>query len=188
MRKIAKWEPQPDGSIVWCTDERVLGRVHADDRGLWRRQWFGEHGASNWELFPDSYGQLHRNWVNHPVWARPLRDEFPSAYDACLACEKSWPPTDRYFPEWFQSVPGGFFRQFAKIGRVYVRQHQHGWYAVRPDGRVLGKVGNVAWFSNHLDAMAAVEQEMHMPVDADPFRDKSDDWGWIRVKRPARAA
>jgi hypothetical protein len=33
-----------------------------------------------------------------------------------------------------------------------------------------------------------VEQAMLAPADADPFRDKSNDWCWIKVRQPARAA
>ncbi len=187
MSKIVKWEPQPDGSIVWCTDGRALARAHCDSRGRWHGEWFGERATSEFRWFEDERGQLHREWFNHPRGAR-LLDDFASARDACLACEKQWPPSDRHWGEWFESVRGGYFRQFGKPHRVYVRSDADGWYAVRHDGRVLGKAGKVVRFATTEQTMAAVEQEHCTPDDADPFRDKSKDWCWIKVKQPARAA
>jgi hypothetical protein len=65
---------------------------------------------------------------------------------------------------------------------------QHGWYAVRTNGELLAKGRDVAWFATAEDACAAVEKELHTPVDADPFVNTQEQWCWIKLRSTQRAA
>lgn len=164
--KIVKWVEQVDGSFAWIIDGRALGSVHTVN-GRWHPKWYGE-------------------WSDGCYWL--LRDDFPTAHDACLAAEKHWPPSSRHFNGWLESKNGGYFRKFTNGRAVYVRKAADGWYAVRTDGKVLGKGNGVSWFTTAMDACAAVEKELYTPVHADPFVNASDQWRWIKVKNTARAA
>ena len=161
--QIAKWLAQPDGSVAWVIGDRILGKVYPVD-GVWRTWWSGYGGCMM------------------------LPDDFLTAHDACLAAEKYWPPLGRPFWGWLESKNGGYFRKLTNKRTVYVRKAENGWYAVQTDGKVLGKGGNVSWFTTATDACAAVEKELHTPVDADPFVSTRDQWHWIKFRSPARAA
>ena len=162
--KVASWIGYADGNLSWVCDDRPIARVYAVN-GLWRTEWFGERGQ-------------HR---------RILSEDFQSAHAACLAAEKHWPPSDQYFAGWLESKNGGYFRKFDR-GAVYVRKGNTGWYAVKTDGKLLGKGDSVSWFATAMEACRAVEQEKYTPVDADPFKNHSDEWRWLKHKNTARAA
>jgi hypothetical protein len=161
--KIAKWVEQADGSFAWVIDGRTLGVVHTVD-GPWHTKWYGEYSDGGYSL---------------------LRDDFRTAYDACLAAEKHWPPSSRQFNGWLESKNSGYFRKFTNGRAVYVRKAADGWYAVRTDGKVLGKGEKVSWFTTAMDACAAVEKELYTPVDADPFVSRPENWHWIKPKMRA---
>lgn len=165
--KIIKWTKQPDGSLAWIDGDRTLGKVYSTE-GVWRTTWYGG---------PSSDGGCSM-----------LPDDFPTAHDACLAAEKHWPPPWRQFGGWLESKNGGYFRKWGSRRIVYVRQAANGWYAVRPDGKVLGQGNNVSWFATAMDACAAVEQELYTPIDADPFVGTHDKWRWIKLTNRERAA
>ena len=165
--KIVKLIERADGSLAWATDNRTLGQIYTAD-GVWRTSWSGEAGPS------EGY-----SW---------LGDDFPTPYDACLAAEKHWPSSWRPFHGWLESKKGGYFRKFGKRRTVYVRKAPQGWYAVQTDGKLLGKDRTVSWFTTALEACAAVEKELHTPVDADPFVNAPDRWRWIKLKNTDRAA
>lgn len=165
MSKIVGWEPQLDGSFEWKSDGHKYARVFPSGE-RWRGTWY-------YRGLVEGVGGVTSS----------LPDDFASAREACLAIEKIWVGRSS---GWFLSAAGDYFRNFGKI--VYVRKSDAGWYAARANGRVLGKDGTTSWFATAEQAMAAVEQERYTPADADPFRDKSNDWRWIKVKELVRAA
>jgi hypothetical protein len=72
---------------------------------------------------------------------------------------------------------------FANTGiqTLRVRRAQNGvWYAVRSDGTVLGRNGQVYWFATALEAGRAVSAERHTPVDSDPFATPRKVWRWLK--------
>jgi hypothetical protein len=169
--KIARLVKNADGGFSWF--------------GRWR--WKSEeHEVTRIELV-DGFWRIC--WSDMIPAALPL--EFQSADDACLAAEKCW--RSEYPDEgvWIESKTGGYFRK-SKTGNyyrksrkkliLYLRQLGQHWYVVRDDGMVLGKADKPSWFATAEDASRAVEQEFYTPVDADPFRDTSDRWCWIRPK------
>jgi hypothetical protein len=131
---------------------------------------------------------LAKVYATDGVWhTTVLYADFPSALDACLAAEKYWPYMDRVFLGWLESKNGGYFRKYAIGKAVYVRRATDGWYAVRPDGKVLGRGNNASWFATTEEACAAVEKERYTPVDADPFVNTQDQWRWFKVRNTERA-
>jgi len=164
--KIAKWITQTDGNLAWVSGDHELACVYAAD-DVWRTKWFGE---------PRSGGGFTM-----------LSDDFPSAHDACLAAEKCWPPPDEYFGGWLESKNGGLFRKFTNRRAVYVRKADDGWYAVRTDGKLLGRGSDMSWFATAVDACRAVEKELYAPVDADPFADTRDQWRWMKFAKSKSA-
>lgn len=154
VSNVIKLLEQPGGDLVWSLGERNVARVFLTDPGLW---------AVSWRL--------------RPLGERRLADLFPSPHAACLAAEKLW--DGRGQPGWIESVEGGFFRKLGR-SRTYVRQAVQGWYAVR-DHKVLGKAGDVVWFTTATDAMAAVERDHYTPLDPDPFRDPPDRYTWVTI-------
>lgn len=157
--KIVKWAERTDGSFAWVIGDRTLAKAYAVD-GVWRTAWRDD--------------------------SQVLSAEFSCANDACLAAEKYW-PSGQYFDGWLESKNGGYFRKFNRRA-VYVRKADDGWYAVQTDGKLLGKGGNVSWFSTAEDACRAVEKEMCTPIDADPFVNTRDQWRWIKFRKTVRAA
>jgi hypothetical protein len=81
-----------------------------------------------------------------------------------------------------ESTEGGYFRQFGR-SRVRVRQTVRDWYAVRDDGKVLAKAGEVLWFASADEAMVAVERHHYTGFEADPFRDTHDRLTWLTINR-----
>ena len=162
--EFANWVKQSDGGFVLTTGDSVLAQVHPVN-GLWRTTWYGRRAGTSY-----------------------LSQQFQTAHEACLASEKNWPSNGDFCGIWLESKNGGYFRQFGNRCRVYLRQGDHGWYAVQTDGKLLGKGANVSWFRSALDAALAVQAQRHTPIDADPFRNGTNDWRWLKLKNPARAA
>jgi hypothetical protein len=158
--KIIRRMQQPDGGAVWTLGDSVVASVSANEAGEWRVRWRLEKGVEQF--------RIER-----------------SPHSACLAAEKFWPMRG-FGGAWVESVDGGYFRQFG-ASRVNIRKINQGWYAVRQDGRVLGNAEQVAWFASGSDAFAAVEREHCTSFDGDPFRDFSDRYRWLTIKR-GRAA
>jgi hypothetical protein len=159
--KIIRRVQQPDGGAVWSLGDIVVASVSADEAGEWRVLWRLEACSQ-----------------------RSLVDRFSSPHSACLAAEKFWPA--RLLGAWVESADGGYFRQFG-ASRVYIRKTDQGWYAVRKDGKVLGRAAQIVWFARGSDAFAAVEREHCTPFDADPFHDNYDRYAWLTINR-CRAA
>jgi hypothetical protein len=154
---VARCERQSDGGVVWSIGERVIARISVDNDGLWSVLW--------------------RETANRQ---RRLGNRFSSLHTACLAAEKCWP--EGLSANWVESAEGGYFRQFGR-SRVRVRQTVRDWYAVRDDGKVLAKAGEVLWFASADEAMAAVERHHYTRFEADPFRDTHDRLTWLTIKR-----
>jgi hypothetical protein len=111
---------------------------------------------------------------------------FDCSEHARLATEK-WYPPKAHRETWLESMRGGFIRCFDGKN-VHVRQANLGWYAARADGKILGRNGDVAWFTTAAEVCNAVEQEWYMPAELDPFA--ATKWSWIKLpnKGHARAA
>jgi hypothetical protein len=138
---------------VWTCANKELASVQFTEDGMWRVSWPGGNGVT-----------------------RMLKDEFECAEDACLAAEKSWPRDG----EWCESRAGGYFCNYGN-STFRVRRAQTGhWYAVRSDGKVLGRNGKVSWFATELEACRAVFAERHTPVDPDPFAVPNETWRWLK--------
>lgn len=155
---IVKWVQQQDGNWEWMSSNAdVLGTVYACD-GKWHVNWTGRRNSGYWSL--------------------PAK--FDCAHDACLAAEKEFPLKDEYFEEWFESKNGGYFWKGVGVV-VYVRQFQpNGWYAVRNDGKLLGRQGAETFFATPVGACNAVQKERYTPTHPDPFAAGADDWCWVK--------
>jgi hypothetical protein len=126
MHKIIHWREAKNGSRAWQSSDELVGFVPRSSKDTW--------------------------WACDANYEQISEQEFASAYAACLAVENSFASAGKSFAGWLESVTGGYFRQFARGQRVFVRKADRGWYAVRRNGRVLGKAGNVAWFANYEEA------------------------------------
>jgi len=171
---FARLVKNADGSFSWWSrshansDEREVAKIRPFN-GFWEITW--PYGFS-WPQGP---------WIG-------LERGFESADDACLAAEKCWPPDYGCDGAWIETKTRDYFRKMGKKLVLHVRQINSRWYAVRNDGKVLGKGSAMAWFATAEDACRAVEQELNTLVDADPFRDTNDRWCWIKPKDNKRAA
>jgi hypothetical protein len=154
---VTRCERQSDGRVTWSVGERVIACVSMDNDGLWSVLWH-ETACSQ----------------------RSLGSRFSSLRTACLAAEKCWP--GRLSANWVESTEGGYFRQFGR-SRVCVRQAARDWYAVRDDGKILARAGEVLWFASADEAMAVVERHHYTPFEADPFRDTHDRYTWLTINR-----
>lgn len=162
--KTIKWTTQPGGSLAWIDGDHTFAEVYPVN-GFWRARW------------PSSDYQ----------GTCLLPAEFPCANDACLAVEQNWRPPIMFRDQWLESKNGGYFRRSGRT-TFYVRRVPQGWYAVRTDGKVLGRGGDVSWFATAEQACGAVQKVLYTPVDADPFVDTRDQWRWIKVRNTAAAA
>jgi hypothetical protein len=160
VSKIIRREQKPDGGAVWTSGDSVVASVSANEAGEWRVSWRPETGFEQFSIQR-------------------------SPHSACLAAEKFW-PTRGFGGAWVETAEGGDFRHFG-TWRVTIRKIDQGWYAVRQNGKVLGRAAQVAWFAHASDAFAAVEREHCTLFDADPFRDLSDRHMWLTINRRGAA-
>jgi hypothetical protein len=153
--KFVKWVEKDNASWLWKSGSDIFATV--DYVGCkWRAHWESP--------------------------ARGLAEKYDCAEDAFLAVEKWWPPSDVWVQAWFESKRGGYFRKFGRTV-IYVRQTGRGWYAVRNDGRLLGKTRCVSWFATASEACNAVDKEWITPVDRDPITTTNDCWSWIKLAK-----
>jgi hypothetical protein len=150
--KIFKLVKKGTDTWVWSCANSILASVHSTRDGMWRVSWPRQNATTM------------------------LKDEFECAEDACFAAEKWWPRDG----EWCESRAGGYFCNCGN-STLRVRRAQTGlWYAVRSDGKVLGRNGKVSWFATGLEACRAVFAERHTPVDSDPIAAPREVWCWLK--------
>jgi hypothetical protein len=156
---IVKWVHQADGNWAWTNSTDVFGTAYVS----------GGKGCFSW-----SGKGIHRYL---------LRAKFDCAQDACLATEKVFPLEDEGLEEWFESKNGGYFWKGDRVV-VYVRQAEpNHWYAVRHDGKVLGRRGAVVWFGTAVEACKAVHKERYTPTHPDPFAATDENWCWVKLPK-----
>jgi hypothetical protein len=157
--KIAKWIKQRDGNWAWVCQNDKLATVSITEHGTWE-----------WSC-PYLEGGVTSGTSYH------------SAENACLAAEKHAPIG---FDCWFESKLGGYLRP-TNGNPIYVRKTEQGWYAVRADGRLLGRRQCMVWFGTAEEAFKAVERRRCTPNILDP---SSTDviWCWIRYTKPGALA